>query len=74
MDGVDDLQFALETSDLATELALAHFESEISARLQDDGTPVTEADRAVECLLRERLAVAPAKMRSSASNLFSSVV
>lgn len=55
MGSVDDLQLAFDTSDLAAELALAHFESGVSATLKDDGTPVTEADRAVERLLRETL-------------------
>ena len=55
MDGVDDLQLAFDTSDLAAELALAYFESGVSATLKADGTPVTEADQAVERLLRETL-------------------
>lgn len=58
MDSVDDLQLAFDTSDLAAELALAHFESGVSATLKADGTPVTEADRAVERLLRETLSEA----------------
>ena len=55
MGSADDLQLAFDTSDLAAELALAHFESGVSATLKADGTPVTEADRAVERLLRETL-------------------
>lgn len=58
MDSVDDLQLAFGTSDLAAELALTHFKSGVSATLKADGTPVTEADRAVERLLRERLSEA----------------
>jgi histidinol-phosphatase len=58
MDSVDDLQLAFNTSDLAAELALAHFESGVSATLKADGTPVTEADHAVERLLRETLSEA----------------
>jgi histidinol-phosphatase len=58
MDRVDDLQLAFNTAILAAELALAHFESGVSATLKPDGTPVTEADRAVERLLRETLAAA----------------
>jgi fructose-1,6-bisphosphatase/inositol monophosphatase family enzyme len=58
MDSVDDLQLAFDTSDLAAELALAHFEAGVSVTLKADGTPVTEADRAVERLLRETLAKA----------------
>jgi histidinol-phosphatase len=53
-----DLQLAFDTSALAAELALAHFESGVSATLKVDGTPVTEADRAVERLLRETLSEA----------------
>jgi fructose-1,6-bisphosphatase/inositol monophosphatase family enzyme len=55
MDSADDLRLAFDVSDLAAELALAHFESGVSATSKPDGTPVTEADRAVERLLRERL-------------------
>ncbi|TWJ21875.1 inositol monophosphatase family protein [Micromonospora endolithica] len=58
MDLADDLHLALETSDLAARLALAHFESGVSATLKADGTPVTEADRAVERLFRETLSAA----------------
>ena len=58
MDRADDLQLAFDTSALAAELALAHFESGVSATLKVDGTPVTEADRAVERLLRETLSEA----------------
>jgi len=58
MDSLDDLQLAFDTSDLVAKLALAHFESGVSATLKADGTPVTEADRAVERLLRETLSEA----------------
>lgn len=58
VDRADDLQLAFDTSDLAADLALAHFESGVSVTLKADGTPVTEADRAVEWLFRERLAAA----------------
>lgn len=58
MASLDDLRLAFETSDRAAELALAHFESGVSATLKADGTPVTEADRAVERLLRETLSQA----------------
>ncbi|MEU5564406.1 inositol monophosphatase family protein [Micromonospora musae] len=54
----DDVRLAFDTSDLAAQLALAYFESGVSATLKADGTPVTEADRAVERLLRERLSAA----------------
>ena len=55
MDSVSDLQLAFDASDLAAELALAHFESGVTATPKADGTPITEADRAVERLLRETL-------------------
>jgi histidinol-phosphatase len=45
----------LGASDLAAKLTLAHFESAVSAALKADGTQVTEADGAVERLLRKRL-------------------
>jgi fructose-1,6-bisphosphatase/inositol monophosphatase family enzyme len=54
----DDLQLAFDAADLAAELALAHFEAGVSATLKADGTPVTEADRAVERSLRETLSQA----------------
>jgi len=54
----DDLQLAFDTSDLAAELALAYFESGVSTEFKADGTPVTEADGAVENLLRGTLAKA----------------
>jgi histidinol-phosphatase len=57
-DSVDDLQLAFDASDLAAQLALAHFEAGVSATLKADGTPVTEADRAVERLLRQTLSEA----------------
>ena len=52
---VDDLQLAFDASDAAAELALAHFEGGVSVTLKADGSPVTEADRAVERLLQETL-------------------
>lgn len=58
MGNVDDLQLAFDTSDRAAHLALAHFESGVATTLKADGTPVTEADRAVERLLRETLSQA----------------
>src|SRR5690242_12771435 len=54
----DDLQLAFDASDRAAELALMHFAAGVSATLKSDGTPVTEADRAVERLLREALSEA----------------
>jgi histidinol-phosphatase len=58
MDNVDDLQLAFDVADGAAEVALLHFQAGVSATLKTDGTPVTEADRAVERLLRERLSKA----------------
>lgn len=58
MDSVDDLELAFVAADLAAELALAHFEAGVPTTLKADGTPVTEADRAVERLLRETLSEA----------------
>jgi histidinol-phosphatase len=54
----DDLQLAFAAANLAAELALCHFESGVSTTLKADGTPVTEADGAVELLLRETLSLA----------------
>lgn len=58
MNVLDDLRLAFDTSDLAAKLALTHFEAGVSATLKPDGSPVTEADRAVERLLRETLSAA----------------
>jgi fructose-1,6-bisphosphatase/inositol monophosphatase family enzyme len=58
MDNSDDLQLAFDVSDRAAGLALAYFESGVSTTLKADGTPVTEADRAVEQLLRDALSAA----------------
>jgi histidinol-phosphatase len=55
VDHADDLQLAFDAADVAAKLALAHFESGVSSKLKEDGTPVTEADHAVERLLRETL-------------------
>ena len=52
----DDLSIALELAELAAGLALEFFDQPIEARLKADGTPVTEADLAVERLLVEELA------------------
>ncbi len=58
MDSADDLRLAFDTSELAANLALEYFETGVSATLKADGTPVTEADRAVEKLIRETLTAA----------------
>jgi histidinol-phosphatase len=54
----DDLALALELADLADEITLGRFRAgDLIVDTKPDMTPVTEADRAVEQLLRERLAV-----------------
>ncbi|MFF1819507.1 inositol monophosphatase family protein [Kribbella sp. NPDC058245] len=55
---MDDLALAFSAADLAAQLALAHFEAGVAVSLQPDGSPVTEADLAVEHLLRKTLAAA----------------
>ena len=55
---MDDLALALELADAADALTLPAFERGERAVVKADGTPVTEADRAVERVLRERLAAA----------------
>jgi histidinol-phosphatase len=55
----DDLTLALTLADLADEITIARFRaSDLVIETKPDLTPVTEADRAVEQLLRERLAQA----------------
>ncbi|MGW6376097.1 inositol monophosphatase family protein [Rhodococcus sp. NPDC055112] len=58
MDTADDLQLALDVTDAAARLAMLHFESGVTPTAKADGTPVTEADHAVERLLRDRLSAA----------------
>jgi hypothetical protein len=58
MDVVDDLDIAFDAAQVAAGLALTYFESGVLATLKADGTPVTEADRAVEHMLRKTLAAA----------------
>jgi histidinol-phosphatase len=53
---VDDLALALELADAADALTLPAFDRGVRSVAKPDGTPVTEADRAVERVLRERLA------------------
>ena len=52
----DDLALALALADEADALALAAFDRGAPVTAKADGTPVTEADRAVERALRARLA------------------
>jgi histidinol-phosphatase len=56
--GVDDLALALALADEADALTLPAFDRGERVTVKDDGTPVTAVDRAVERLLRERLAAA----------------
>jgi histidinol-phosphatase len=52
----EDLYFALELADLADSLTLPRFRSvELAVETKPDLTPVTEADRAAEHALRERI-------------------
>lgn len=52
-----DLRFALELADAADAATLARFRaSDLHVETKPDLTPVTDADRAVERLLRERIA------------------
>ena len=52
-----DLSFALSLADDADAIALAHFRAtDLHVDTKPDLTPVSEADRAVETALRERLA------------------
>ena len=49
-------RFALELADLADRITLAHFGGPVPAITKADGSPVTEADRAVEGALRAHIA------------------
>lgn len=52
-----DLAFALELADLADSLSLPRFGAlDLRVEAKPDSTPVTDADRAVERVLRERIA------------------
>lgn len=50
--------FALELADVADAISMRHFGGPVPAVAKPDGTPVTEADRAIEHKLRERIAAA----------------
>ncbi len=56
MSSADDLDLAFRVARAAAELAMAYYEAGVSATAKADGSPVTEADRDVERLLRTRLA------------------
>jgi len=49
------LRFALEWAQEAGDLTLRHFGTVLSSDTKGDGTPVTEADRGAEMLLREAI-------------------
>jgi histidinol-phosphatase len=53
--GASDLVAALECSDLAAEMALRYFQTGVTATIKSDGSPVTEADCAVELMLHDEL-------------------
>ena len=50
--------FALDLADTADAISSAHFGGPVPAVAKPDGTPVTEADRAIEAALRARIAEA----------------
>ena len=53
----DDLRLALALADAADDITIRHFQSAtLSVRTKDDHTPVSEADEAVERMIRETLA------------------
>jgi histidinol-phosphatase len=51
-DFADDLAFALALADAADEVTMRHFRTGLAVETKPDLSPVTEADRAVERLLR----------------------
>jgi histidinol-phosphatase len=50
--------FALELADAADAISMRYFGGPVPAVAKPDGTPVTEADRAIEQLLRQRITAA----------------
>ncbi|MFB3738621.1 MAG: inositol monophosphatase [Candidatus Velamenicoccus archaeovorus] len=52
----EELSFANEVADEAARIALSSFGSDPRVRLKPDRTPVTEADEAIEAMVRERVA------------------
>jgi histidinol-phosphatase len=50
--------FALDLADVADAITLDRFGGQVASQRKADGSPVTEADRAVEGALRERIAAA----------------
>ena len=58
-DAEDDLALALELADLADAITMARFRaSDLRVDTKADDTPVTDADRRVEAMVREQLAAA----------------
>jgi histidinol-phosphatase len=56
-DLADDLQLALDIADRADEISLRYFRSDrLAVETKPDFTPVTQADREVERMIRDRLA------------------
>jgi histidinol-phosphatase len=52
-----DLGFAIELADIAGQLAMERFRApDLMVQTKDDGSPVTDADREIERVLRERIA------------------
>jgi len=52
-----DLELALSLADAADAITMQHYQStSLSVRTKTDKTPVSEADEAVEKMIRERLA------------------
>ena len=51
-------RFALDLADVADAITLDRFGGQVASQRKADGSPVTEADRAVEAALRERIAAA----------------
>jgi histidinol-phosphatase len=52
---VDELAFAHEVADRAGEIALSYFRHDPEVHWKPDATPVTEADLAVEAMIRDEL-------------------
>lgn len=50
------LAFAIDCADLADEISLATFQTELAVDSKTDGSFVTEADRRIESLIRSRIA------------------
>ncbi|MBI9046009.1 MAG: inositol monophosphatase family protein [Anaerolineaceae bacterium] len=51
----DYLDFITETAYLAGKVTLAHFQTDLTAEIKMDGSPVTIADRSAEELIRKRI-------------------